>query len=511
MARELIVARRDCRFPGEREYGFRHALVREAAYSMLPERDRQRGHLLAGAWLEAHVGGNASEADAVALAEHFDRGDEPRRAFAWYRRAADQAVARDDLGAAIERAERAFGPLARDSGASAPQDRAAAGLLRQLQATAHVWRGEYELAIERGEVALGLLEPGTTPWLTALASVADARTRRLEHEEVGGLAHRLVAIPAAVPTQRAHAEAIAMVVPTLLFARRDPALEGLLFDHLAQLEITAIGADPATLAWIFHARSWRAMHDGDIAACLALDGRVVECFTAVGDVRHACQQRANVGYDELRLGAYARAIESFGEAIVDATRIGLHQVTAMAQHNLGLALARQGRLDEARGIETVALRMFEAQNNVRLGAASRNYLAQIEIAANDAPAAMVLARAAVEATPDAPALRSQFHATLANAYRLAGDLSAALAHAKIGHDLLESHGPPEEGEGEIRLAYAEALHATGAHHAARRAIAIAAERLQETAAKIGDPAWRRSYLEAVPEHATICALATAWP
>mgnify|MGYP000597271516 CR=1 FL=1 len=39
-AREILVLRGDGRFPGEEEYGFRHALVREAAYAALTEEDR---------------------------------------------------------------------------------------------------------------------------------------------------------------------------------------------------------------------------------------------------------------------------------------------------------------------------------------------------------------------------------------------------------------------------------------------------------------------------------------
>jgi predicted ATPase len=44
VAEETIVRRRESRFAGEVEYGFRHALVREAAYSLLDEDDRRAGH-----------------------------------------------------------------------------------------------------------------------------------------------------------------------------------------------------------------------------------------------------------------------------------------------------------------------------------------------------------------------------------------------------------------------------------------------------------------------------------
>ncbi|MCC6555309.1 MAG: protein kinase, partial [Polyangiaceae bacterium] len=80
------------RFPGRPEYAFRSLLLREAAYAMLTEQDRTLGHRLAGAWLE-----EAGETDAVTLAEHFERGGEPRSAIVWYRNAAEQALASTDL------------------------------------------------------------------------------------------------------------------------------------------------------------------------------------------------------------------------------------------------------------------------------------------------------------------------------------------------------------------------------------------------------------------------------
>ncbi|HEX7837055.1 MAG TPA: hypothetical protein VF469_06300, partial [Kofleriaceae bacterium] len=62
----------------------------------------------------------------------------------------------------------------------------------------------------------------------------------------------------------------------------------------------------------------------------------------------------------------------------------------------------------------------------------------------------------------------------------------------------------------VRLAHAEALHATGAHDAARAAIAQARAYLRAVADKIADPGYRVSFLEQVPENARTLALASAW-
>jgi hypothetical protein len=54
------------------------------------------------------------------------------------------------------------------------------------------------------------------------------------------------------------------------------------------------------------------------------------------------------------------------------------------------------------------------------------------------------------------------------------------------------------------------LHATGAHDAARHAIAGARERLLAIDRKIPDPDYQASSLENVPENARTLALAAAW-
>jgi hypothetical protein len=64
----LIAVQDDTRFPAEVEYGFRHALVREAAYEMLTRDDKVTGHWLAGSWLE-----QAGETDARRIEDHFER------------------------------------------------------------------------------------------------------------------------------------------------------------------------------------------------------------------------------------------------------------------------------------------------------------------------------------------------------------------------------------------------------------------------------------------------------
>mgnify|MGYP000222773412 CR=1 FL=1 len=92
---EICVRHRESRFPGDEEYAFRQALVREGAYGLLTEKDRELGHRLAGELLE-----RAGEADPLILASHFERGGQGVRAAAYFIRGAELASSRyDDLDA----------------------------------------------------------------------------------------------------------------------------------------------------------------------------------------------------------------------------------------------------------------------------------------------------------------------------------------------------------------------------------------------------------------------------
>jgi predicted ATPase len=87
--KEICLRHRESRFPGEEEYAFRQALLREGAYALLTEDDRAVGHRLAGEWLE-----RAGEANPLILANHFERGGAPHRAAELYVLGAEDASAR---------------------------------------------------------------------------------------------------------------------------------------------------------------------------------------------------------------------------------------------------------------------------------------------------------------------------------------------------------------------------------------------------------------------------------
>jgi tetratricopeptide (TPR) repeat protein len=318
----------------------------------------------------------------------------------------------------------------------------------------------------------------------------------------------LAAATSSSATHRAYADAVATCVPTLLGS--DLPLAERLLARLDAIEPEVRETDPAACAWIYHARSWKALYEGDVGACRTIDSSIVECFKAAGDLRHACQQIGNVGYDELLLGAHERAEASLREAMATSRHLGLHQVTAQSEHNLSLALMHMGRLEESRALQLGARDAFHEHGNRRLEGAAYNYLALISLAENDFEAAERALERALALWSDLDVLRIYALAVLSETRRRQGRTQEALGPARELMALLDSSVRAEEGEAYARLAHAEALESAGHHDEARRAIGQAERILVERASRIRDPLWRKSFLESVPENARTIALARAW-
>jgi tetratricopeptide (TPR) repeat protein len=466
--REVLTLRPAGKFPGDPEYVFRHALVRDAAYAMLTDEDRALGHRLAGEWLE-----RSGERDALLLAEHFERGGEATRAVGCYRRAVAQALEGNDLEGAISRAEMGIARGARG---------AVLGELRLRQAEAHRWRGQFADAEACATAALESLPRDSQLHHAALGEAVLA-AGRLGHEQ------RLDELVQAL-RQVSDAEATGTYLITLaqaagvlfFFGRHDLAAP--LFSRVDTMQKSLAAArDPAVAAWIQRARAIRALQGGDPSEYLRLMESTAASFEAAGDLRSACGQRVNVGYAYMGIGAWRDAERALREALAAAQRMGLANVVATAQNNLGLALAR------------------------RVEGASRAYLASISMSAGQLEVAEREARAAAEILTVAPPARAYALAVLAQVLLARGDSGAALPVAREAHALLDSLGSMEEGEVLVRLSLAEALRACGDEPGTRRVLVAAHAKLTARAEKILDAGYRASFLQRVPENARVLALA----
>ena len=494
VSRELVERRGDPVFPGQVEYQFRHALVREAAYATFTSGDRTLGHRLAGAWLEG-----VGERDAGTLAEHYDRGEEPQKAGGWYRRAAEQAIEGNDLEGAIAWAKRgiACGVTGEDL-----------GHLRLVEAEAHTWSGRPAEAEPNAVAAIECLPAGSRPWYRAVSELVAARGALGQYGRVAAWAKRLVAAP---PAEEAASAAIitgARTVIELLRAGRYDIATPLL-ELVHQRALANPGLDPAALAWEHGARGLRAVAFGELGLGLELLEQATAWFEQTGDARNACQKRCALGDLLLQLGLADAAQRALRDVLASAERMGLGLVAAAAKHSLAMVLARKGRLSDGKAVENEAIAAFVYQGDRRMEGASQSYLAQVHLLSGDAAAAEAEARNAQEALKGAPPLRAEALGVLGRALLAQGKPEAALGAAEEAMGLLESLGGLERGESLVRAVHAESLLAQGRSGEALEAVAAAEKSLALRARSIGENDLRQAFVTQVPDNARILELARA--
>jgi tetratricopeptide (TPR) repeat protein len=207
------------------------------------------------------------------------------------------------------------------------------------------------------------------------------------------------------------------------------------------------------------------------------------------------------------LGAFAQAAQQL-EAIPAADE-ALSVVSSLRRFMLSWLRADRGALPEARALAAELAEDGRTRQLPLEEGRGRWVLAEVlrrtgELDAADREVAAALAMAV-------PLEHPGVLGTLA-ALRLAqGRAGDALAAAEDAIARCTAMGGCGMFRGAfVRLIHAEALHATGAHDAARSAIARARDQLLAIASRITDPDHRQSFLEAVPENARTITLARSW-
>jgi tetratricopeptide (TPR) repeat protein len=211
--------------------------------------------------------------------------------------------------------------------------------------------------------------------------------------------------------------------------------------------------------------------------------------------------------DQWYLGAFAPALQTLEAVPVADTSVGL--VGTLRRFALSWLYADRGELDRARALAVQLAESGRAHRNRQEEA--RGHWAHAEALRRGGDLEGAERELDVALRLAVPIEQPGVRATL-SAVRLAqGRAAEALAAAEDAMARIAAMGGCGLFRGAfVRLAHAEALHATGAHDAARDAITGARAYLLEVAARIADPGHRASFLEQVPENARTLALASAW-
>jgi eukaryotic-like serine/threonine-protein kinase len=472
VAREVLTRHAESRVPGEVEYGFRHALVRDAAYETLTPDDRTAGHLRVGEWLLS-----AGERDALVLAEHFDRGGDKAAAVKWMTRAAEQALEGNDLAAVVHRADRAIAAGAKD---------AALGTLLGLKANAAYWQSRYADALAWGQGASELLSRGSTEWFRALGVGVVSAARVGEGETLVRLFAVITGTEAREGSETAQLQALCRGTFQLLFASRFEEADRVVA-RVTRVFQAASGLDALTVAQVNHVLGLRAAQVGDVRTFLVHLERAVAAFERAGDTRNVSLERTTVAWCWAEIGDFARAETLCRENLAWCLELGAPQAVTYAKVNLGYILgAGTDKLDEARQVLLEAVAECSAVSNARLEGWARAHLSSVELKLEGFAASEEHARRAVDLLLATPGLHAWAEACLARALVRLGRATEARALVEHALTVLERQDGLLQGETTVALAALEVHEALDdgeldkVRARARERLAARAERLQNS-------------------------------
>jgi tetratricopeptide (TPR) repeat protein len=487
---ELIETQRDSRYPSDPQYRFRHALLRDAAYSLLTVEYRQLCHRLVAQHLEL-----LDDSDPLMLAEHYERGNDRVRASSLYLRAAELAHRRGDADSAIA--------WSRHGLACGPDEIARLGLL-SLLCQAYLWRNQWSLAAELAGEVMQLSEAGSPSW--AIAAAAELVDARQVHDE------RFIKTIAALQKVEPEPDAVSPMAYALRlgvyildsageFSRAEISLQ-----RLRDIVDPVAAHNPVARAFMNLSHAHReAWVNEDPYAGLAFAEAARDSFLEANHTRGALLSQVFIGMNAWLLGQSARA-----ESELRATRsVGQNLGPSSSLRTLLFieVLCERGALDEAEQ-EARALSALHQSADFARGRGLIG-LGQVLLHRGELAAAESELRTALEVVSEAPFDSAAARTLLSRVQLKTGRAIEALADAEAAMAGLEALGTFGFRGMAACLTYAEALSAVGNHVTARQILAEAHGRLLEQAAHIQDPTLQKSFLESVPTHRRLIELAEA--
>jgi serine/threonine protein kinase/tetratricopeptide (TPR) repeat protein len=480
--KDFVTRLAESRHAGEIEWRFVNAVARDAAYAMLSDADKMRGHALAAEWL-LRVG----EKEPAILARQFAFAGEKQLAAQHWLNAANQAYFHQDHAMARTLLERVLA-LEPDPSVSFNAKLVLAEIL--------FWAGHFDEALGYTAEALGYFSWGTQGWLDAMGVAARCTLRQSKTSDLSPIRAMVTAVrtnPNLAPDPRSLATLV-----TWCLRQQARALAVEVIEVLGAAALRNSKDDLGGKACHLRCRSWLAAADGDYADCLAFDSEAMHCAAQIGDRRLLATSLSDIGYDLMMLGAYEEAEANFRSAQELAAQVGLLPLVATIDHNLGLVLHRLGRDDEAIAMETRALSVGRGNGDHLLLAYCDHYLGQIYLDRGELDLAEQHLESAAQGQTH-PELRSAVLAKLSRVAQKKG--WHGLARLRLEEALrIADQLTIEEDHQLIPITQLLYFQETNDTEGFRRQLRYTLDALLQRANRIRDPQRRQSFLERVPDH-----------
>jgi serine/threonine protein kinase/tetratricopeptide (TPR) repeat protein len=493
---ELEVVERQVasRFQAQAEYRFRHALVRDAAYSLVPDTLKPQVHRQAGVWLE-----QAGEQEPLVLAEHYQLGQDKEKAAYFFTRAGERLFERQDVQGAQRCVEAALscGPTG-----------AALTALKSLEAGIAFWKQDFARSFEVGSQVRTQLKPGSAAWGRVMGGLmfVGAQTGRLQDVAMLG--------PIFLRTQP-DPDAITIYIEAASFMAGMLTWSGQRSQSAAVLErMSAVSASVAQLdgiarGWLYcsranfdhflDARPWRSRLWGEEGT---------SAFLEVNSERNQAATRTILGLALAALGDVPAAVDVMHEALVGVMRSGQAYAITFTQMHLALVLAGSTEPVHQDKARQLALEVLEKEkgNLLTLGIAHLT-LAKAAVFQGQLPEAEAQVRKACEELsmflPYLLMARTTLCAVLLAKQRTA----EARAEAERGVQELVRMGCAGAASVGMWLALGEAYFAQAEPAPGEEALRQALRCLRQRAADIPEAVHRERFLRQVPENARARELA----
>ncbi len=437
----------------------------------------------------------------------FNLAEEPLRAayYAW--RAARSALQTSDLERAhdvIALGKRALGRATHGH---------VRALLVALLDVAHSqllrWTGDLAGSATAARAALASLPAGSAEWCESLGERATVAGKTADVTELLAIASALRQ-PPTLEARLAWDRACARTAVQLFYLGRRK--EALALVEVFSKETTLADGSPDEVR--------RGLSPGALVTAALYAGRLdehltrledaVRAFQRIGDVRSECLYGSAVGFALSQLGAYARAERRLRRTADVARKSGVPVLLPLTLHNLGEVLShKKSSLREALDVESRAVDELRAEGETRFLAGSLAYRARIHAKLGDGDAAEHDAREALAVGGSIDGLRALLFGTLADVMLARGRSDDALVAARTARDAVKQGAPAEAGDALAMVSLVRALEATGARGEARKRARSAWHDVVRRSKQIADATLRASFLDRVPEHRALRALAEA--
>jgi tetratricopeptide (TPR) repeat protein len=488
---ELLICAAESRYADTREYRFRHALLRDAAYAMLTVEDRRVAHAIAGDWLDRN-----QEKDASALADHFERAGLSERALPWLVRAAKMAIDAGDTKTTIELANRGVG-----LGAGGLQR----GRLLLLRCYADALAGSFDVPVTRE--AVDLLPIGSAPWWLGVAVLIFGASIGGNPAEAAPIVKIAADAPFTKDRDVPFGQGLQTLIGGLVLLGRSDVAETIL-ERAARAMAADPEPDPIFAAFLESARcALAAVTPLQGRWCLEmayLDGRrCAATLGALGALHGQMVAEYYVSVAAMHLGLYEDAVKGCRRAIELAERRLGGLKDAWPWLFLAKAHLRLDAIEEA--LETLVV--LEGWNDWTVQQMIPVLVGEAFLRQGKLQSAVEVVRPACSGV--SPRLCRLAACVLARA-QLCLELPVEALRTAEDALSLPASNRGLESDVDLLTLRAEALHASGRREEAKEAATVARSFVDNIAKDISDPELRRSFTERVEPCARALGLCRAW-